>query len=90
MDIDYDKIDDCTPALLYLVTSVNQYGARAWKSFDWDTMDRLYKKGFISNPKTRAMSIVLSEEGLTRAKEMFETFFTKTSEPPVKTYAASA
>jgi hypothetical protein len=27
MDIDYDKIDDCTLALLYLVTSVDKYGA---------------------------------------------------------------
>ncbi len=77
MDIDYDKIDDCTLALLYLVTSVNQYGARAWKAFDWATLDRLHKKGYISDPKSKALSFEVSEEGLSRAKELFEKLFTK-------------
>jgi hypothetical protein len=77
MDIDYDKIDDYTLALLYLVTSVDRYGARAWKSFDWDTLDRLYQKGYISDPKAKAQSFVLSEEGLSRAKELFEKLFAK-------------
>jgi hypothetical protein len=90
MDIDYDKIDDCTLALLYLVTSESRYGARAWKSFDWDTMNRLHEKGYISNPKSKALSIALSEEGLARAKEMFETFFVRTPGPSVRTDAPSA
>lgn len=77
MDIDYDKIDDYTLALLYLVTSVNRYGARAWKSFDWDTLDRLHKKGYISDPKSKALSFAVSEEGLSRAKELFEKLFAK-------------
>jgi hypothetical protein len=77
MEINYDKMDDGTLALLYLVTSESRYGARAWKSFDWDTMDRLHKKGYISNPKSKALSIVLSEEGLSRAKELFEKLFAK-------------
>ncbi len=90
MDIDYDKIDDCTLALLYLVASVNQYGARAWKGFDWETMNRLHAKGYISDPKSKALSVVLSEEGLARAKEMFETFFAKASGSSVKTNAPAA
>lgn len=90
MDIDYDKIDDCTLALLYLVTSVDKYGARAWKGFDWETMNRLHEKGYISNPKSKALSVALSAEGLSRAKEMFETFFAKVSGPSVKTDAKCA
>jgi len=82
MDIDYDKIDDCTLALLYLVTSESEYGARAWKGFDWETMNRLHEKGYISNPKSKALSVALSDKGLVRAKELFETFFAKTPEPP--------
>jgi hypothetical protein len=77
MDIDYDKIDDCTLSLLYLVTSVNRYGARAWKSFDWDTLDRLHQKGLISDPKVKSMSFEVTEEGLARAKELFEKLFAK-------------
>jgi len=77
MDIDYDKIDDCTLALLYLVTSQDKYGARAWKSFDWETMNRLHQKGYISDPKSKAKSVMVSEEGLARSRELFEQLFAK-------------
>jgi len=77
MDIDRDKIDDCTLALLYLVSFRNHSVARAWKSFDWETMNRLHEKGYISDPKGRARSVVLSEGGSLRAEELFEEFFAK-------------
>ena len=79
MDIDYDKIDDCTLALLYLVSTELKDGpeARAWKSFDWATADRLHEKGFISDPKTKSKSVVLTEKDLARAKELFENWFAK-------------
>jgi len=82
MDINYDKIDDCTLALLYLVTSEDKYGGRAWKSFDWETMNRLHEKGYISDPKSKAKSVAMSEEGLSRAKEMFEFFFAERDAAP--------
>ena len=72
MNIDHDKIDDCTLALLYLVTSQDKYGARAWKAFDWETMNGLHEKGYISNAKSKAKLIVMSEEGLSRSRELFE------------------
>ena len=75
MEINYDKVDDFTLALLYLVTSEGKYGARAWKSFDCDTMDRLHKKGDISDATRKAKSVAVSEEGLARAKELFEALF---------------
>jgi hypothetical protein len=74
-DVDYDKVDDCTLALLYLVTSEDKYGARAWKSFDWDTMNRLHEKGYICDPKSKAKSVSLREEGLLRSRELFEQLF---------------
>lgn len=77
MDIDDDRIDDCTLALLYLVTSEDKYGARAWKSFDWETMNRLHEKGYISDPKSKAKSVVLGEDGLARSRELFERLFAK-------------
>jgi hypothetical protein len=77
VDINYDKVDDYTLALLYLVTSKDKYGARAWKSLDWETMNRLHEKGYISNPKTKARSVVLTEEGYAKAQELFEDLFTK-------------
>ena len=79
MDYDKDKVDDLTLALLYLVTWERQegYGARVWKGFDWDTMDRLHEKGLISDPKSKAKSVVISEEGYQKAKELFEKHFMK-------------
>lgn len=38
-------------------------------------MDRLHKKGFISDPKSKAKSVLVSEEGQKVAKELFEKYF---------------
>ncbi|MBI1869227.1 MAG: hypothetical protein HYS06_13195 [Methylocystis sp.] len=74
MTLDTDKIDDAVLALLHLGL---HDGARAWKGFDWDAMDRLFEKGFIANPANRAKSVVFTEEGLRRSRELFEAMFTK-------------
>ena len=40
MDFDKDKVDEATLALLWLVFHEDRDGAtRAWKSFDWGTLD---------------------------------------------------
>ena len=75
MDYDKEKVDEMTLALLYLVMSSDQYGTRAWKGFDWETMDRLHKKGYLSNPKSKAKSVVVSEEGAKLAEALFERHF---------------
>ncbi len=76
MKFDENKIDDATLALLWLVMWKGDYEiAQAWKGFDWDTMKRLHEKGFISNPKGKAKSVVVTEEGEKRAKELFEQMF---------------
>jgi len=81
MDFDKDNIDEFTLALLYLVSHDREegYGARAWKGFDWDTLDRLQKKGFLANPVGKAKSVAMSVEGFLKAKELFELHFTKNS-----------
>jgi hypothetical protein len=77
MNYDHDKVDETVLALLYLtISEKSDWGtARAWKSHDWDALDRLHAKGFISDPKSKAKSVVLSPEGLTRAQELFEQHF---------------
>ncbi len=79
MENDHDKIDEYTLALTYLVTHGKKEGfaARAWKTFDWDTMNRLHEKGYISNPVGQAKSVAMSEEGFQKAKELFEWHFAK-------------
>jgi hypothetical protein len=78
MEYDKDKIDEMVLALLYLTMfDGDQYGARAWKSHDWDAMERLHGKGYISDPKSKAKSVVMTEEGAKRARELFEKHFVK-------------
>lgn len=77
MEYDKDKVDEATLALLYLVMWQERDWHRAWKSFDWDTMDRLYEKGWISKPKGKAKSVGVSDEGAKKARELFEKLFGK-------------
>jgi hypothetical protein len=77
MDYDKEKVDEYTLALLYLVTHERQegFGARAWKGFDWDTMNRLHEKGLITNPVSKAKSVSMTEEGFKMSESLFEKFF---------------
>jgi hypothetical protein len=74
MQIDTEKIDEAVLALLYLTL---HDGARAWKSFDWDAMNRLHEKGFISDPVGKAKSVLLSERGLMESERMFNKYFAR-------------
>ena len=75
MDYDRDKVDEMTLALLWLTSFKGPVGVRAWKGQDWEAMDRLYAKGFISDPKSKAKSVVLSEEGEKHSGELFAKHF---------------
>ena len=72
MELDDDKIDRAVLALLYLGL---HDGARAWKGFDWDALNRLHERGFISNPRGKAKSVVFTEEGLSEARRLLEELF---------------
>jgi hypothetical protein len=74
MDIDTEKIDEAILALLYLTL---HDGVRAWKGFDWDSMNRLHDKGFISDPVGKAKSVVLTDEGLRESERLFRKLFAK-------------
>jgi len=75
MEYDKDKVDEMVLALLNLTMFENQSELRAWKGLDWDTLDRLHQKGYISDPKSKAKSVAMTEEGAQRARELFERHF---------------
>ena len=75
MNLDPDRIDQATLALLYLGL---HEGSRAWKSFDWDIMQRSHEKGFISDPVGKAKSIVFTEEGMRESERLLYELFGKT------------
>jgi hypothetical protein len=74
MEIDNDKIDDAVLALMWLTLHGKR---RAWKSFAWAATGRLYQKGFICDPANKAKSVVLTDEGLQKAEELFKAMFTR-------------
>jgi hypothetical protein len=75
MEYDKDKVDDLVLALMYLGMFSERSVQRAWKSFDWDALDRLHEKGYISNPKSAAKSVVMSDTGAKLAENLFKKHF---------------
>ncbi|MCG5078925.1 DUF6429 family protein [Paraburkholderia tagetis] len=76
MDIDTAAVDDAVLALLYL--TLHDYN-RAWKSFDWDVMNRLHERGMIDDPVNKAKSVVLTDQGLRESGRLFRQHFVRAS-----------
>lgn len=74
MEIDNNKIDDALLALLFL--TLDDAG-RAWKGFDWDTMNRLHAKGYIGDRVSKVKSIALTDAGVERSELLFHDLFGK-------------
>ncbi len=74
-----EKIDEAVLALLYLTSFTEGKGefafTRAWKGHDWEALNRLHEKGMISDPKSKAKSVVLTAEGRQRSEELFRRLF---------------
>ena len=73
MNLNTEKIDEAVLALLYLGLHDE---SRTWKSFDWNSMDRLYKKGFITNPVGKARSVMFTEDCIKQSERLFKEVFT--------------
>jgi hypothetical protein len=68
MAFNQERAGDLVLALMQLTLHEE---CRTWKSYDWDVMNSLCERGFINNPRSRAKSVVLTEEGLARSREMY-------------------
>jgi len=42
---------------------------------DWELMNRLHEKGYIGNPKSKAKSVYLTEEGARLSEALFKKHF---------------
>ena len=72
MNLDTDRIDQVVLAILYI--GLHEF-SRAWKSFDWDAMNRLHQQGFISDPVGKARSVTFTEEGLRESERLLQALF---------------
>lgn len=79
MDYDQERMDEAVLALLWANAFMEKVGHieawRAWKGMPWEATDRLYEKDLISDPKSKAKSVALTEEGRRAAQEAFERLF---------------
>lgn len=72
MNLDVRRIDDAVLAVLWLTL---HDGNRAWKTLDWEAMNRLHALGLISDPVGNAKSIVFTPQGLERAQDTAQQLF---------------
>jgi hypothetical protein len=72
MKLNQQKVEEAVLAVLWL-TLHNE--VESWKTIDWETMDRLHQKGFISDPTHRTKSVVFTEEGLAEAERAAKRLF---------------
>ena len=70
--IDSDKLAEAALAILSLTL---HDGGRVWKGLDWNLMDVLHEKGWILDPRSKAKSVVLTEEGERLAQEFLVRHF---------------
>jgi len=74
-----DKIDDAVLALVHPTNFTEGKGelafTRAWKGHDREALVRLHQKGLLSDPKSKAKSVVLSKEGSAKAEALFQRLF---------------
>ncbi|OAX64548.1 hypothetical protein A6R71_10995 [Xanthomonas translucens pv. arrhenatheri] len=72
MEYDDKKISEMVLALLGVFEFEN---GRVWKKIDFAVMDELFEKGYVTDPRNRAESVYLTEEGLRLAKALAEKHF---------------
>lgn len=76
-----DKLDDAVLAMLSLCITDeeigNKAGIQADPGFDWNSLERLHKQGFLATPPNILADrpIWLTPEGVRRARELFRKTF---------------
>jgi hypothetical protein len=72
MELDTEKIDQVVLALLALG---RHDGYRTWKAFDWESMQCLHEKGYISDPVGKAKSVLFTEDGARESERLLQVPF---------------
>ena len=70
--VDWKRVDEAALAIMLLGL---HDGWRTWKGFDWDVLNRLHDKGLITDPRTKAKSVIFTESGLEESQRLFGRLF---------------
>jgi hypothetical protein len=63
-ELDGEKLAEAALGIL----SLTLHGGRVWKALDWNLMNVLFGKGWISDPVSKTKSVALTEEGERQAR----------------------
>jgi hypothetical protein len=77
--VDWGRVDEAVLAIMLLGLHDDW---RTWKGIDWEVLNRLHEKGLITDPKSKAKSVIFTEEGLESAQQLFEKLFSRSTEQP--------
>jgi len=66
--VDWDRVDEAVLAVMLLGLDD---GWRTWKGIDWEVLNRLHDKGFITDPRSKAKSVIFTEDGLEESQRLF-------------------
>jgi hypothetical protein len=72
---DERRVQDVVLALMHLNVHKDRFGWRAWKTFPWEATDGLHERGLISDPRSKAKSVALTDEGARLAEQLFTELF---------------
>lgn len=72
---DPHRVEDTVLALMHLTAHQDRFGWRAWKSFPWEATDGLHERGLIGDPRSKAKSVALTDEGAELAEQLFTELF---------------
>lgn len=78
---DQRKVEDAVLALMHLSAFEDTFGWSTWKTFPWAATDGPHDRGLISDPRSKAKSVALTEEGARLAAELFERLFAEDDSP---------
>lgn len=76
-NLDMEKLAEAALAILCLAAFRDGPFTRAWKGMDWDLMERLHERGWIHDPRGKAKSVVVTDEGLEMAARFLQRHFRK-------------
>ncbi len=71
-NVDVDKMAEAALAILSLTL---HDGGRVWKGLEWDLLDLLHEKGWMMDPRSKAKSVVLTQDGERLAREFLQRHF---------------
>lgn len=72
---DERRVQDTVLALMHLNAHEDEFGWRAWKSFPWEATDGLHERGLIADPRSKARSVALTDDGARLAEQLFSELF---------------